>query len=55
MRRNGVLRGVEEDRNILQTTKRRKGNWIGNVSRKNCLLKGVIKGKIEGRIKARER
>jgi hypothetical protein len=52
--RNEVLRGVKEERNILQT-KRRKANWIGHFSRTNCLLKGVIEGKIEGRIKVTER
>jgi hypothetical protein len=53
--RNEVLRGVKKDRNILQTIKRRKANWIGHFSRTNCLLKGVIEGKIEGRIKVKER
>jgi hypothetical protein len=31
-------------------TKRRKANWIGHISRRNCLLKHVTKVKIEGRI-----
>jgi hypothetical protein len=35
---------------MLQTTKRRKTNWIGHILRRNCLLKHVINGKIEGRI-----
>ena len=34
-------------RNILQTIKRRKANWIGHILRRNCLLKHVIEGKIE--------
>ena len=32
------------------TIKRRKANWIGHILRRNCLLKHVTKGKIEGRI-----
>jgi hypothetical protein len=30
--------------------KRNKGNWIGNILRRNCLLKHINEGKIEGRI-----
>ena len=39
--RNGeVLRRVKEERNILYTVRRRKGNWIGHILRsKNTLLK----------------
>jgi hypothetical protein len=49
--RNGeVLHRVEEERNILHTVNRRKANWIGYILRRNCLLKQVINGKIEGRI-----
>jgi hypothetical protein len=29
---------------------RRKANWIGHILRRNCLLKHVIEGKLEGRI-----
>jgi hypothetical protein len=39
-----------KDRNILNTIKRRKANWIGHVLRRNCLLKHVTEGKLEGRI-----
>jgi len=39
-----------EERNILQTLKRINANWIGHILRRNCLLKHVIGGKIEGRI-----
>jgi hypothetical protein len=28
----------------------RKTNWIGHILRRNCLLKHIIEGKIEGRI-----
>ena len=41
---------VKVGRNILHTVKRRKANWIGHILRRNCLLKHIIKGKIEGRI-----
>jgi len=30
--------------------KRRKANWIGHILRRNCPLKHVTEGKIEGRI-----
>jgi hypothetical protein len=42
--------GVKEERNILHTIKRRKAKWIGHILRRNCLLKHVIEGKLEGRI-----
>jgi hypothetical protein len=41
---------VNEERNILHTIKRRKAYWIGHILRRNCLLKHVIEGKLEGRI-----
>jgi hypothetical protein len=41
---------VKEERNIVHTIKRRKANWIGHILRRNCLLKHVIGGKIEGEI-----
>jgi hypothetical protein len=41
---------VKEERNILHTIKRRKANWIGHILRRNCLLKHVIEGTLEGRI-----
>jgi uncharacterized membrane protein YgaE (UPF0421/DUF939 family) len=45
-----VIHRVKEERNILRTIKRRKANWIGHIWHRNCLLKHVIEGKIEGRI-----
>jgi len=49
--RNGeVLQGVKEERIILQILKRRIANWIGHTLRRNCLLKHVNQGQIEGRI-----
>jgi hypothetical protein len=50
MRNEEVLHRVQERRNILHTIKRRKANWIGHIVRRNCLLKHVIEGKLEGRI-----
>jgi hypothetical protein len=48
VRNEEVLHRVKEVRNILHTIKRRKANWIGNILRRNCLLKHVIEGEIEG-------
>ena len=44
-----VLQRVKEERNILQSIKRRKASWIFHILRRNCLLRHVIKGTIEGR------
>jgi hypothetical protein len=30
--------------------KRRKANWIGHILHRNCLLKHITDGKIEGKI-----
>jgi hypothetical protein len=35
--------------------KRRKSNWTGHILRRNCLLKHVTEGKIEGRIEVKGR
>ena len=40
----------QEERNILQTIKRRNANWIGYILRRNCLLKHVMEGTTEGRL-----
>jgi hypothetical protein len=50
VRNEEVLHRVKEERNILHTIKRRQANWIGYILRRNCLLKLVIEGKLEGRI-----
>jgi hypothetical protein len=55
VRNEEVLHRVKEERNILHTIKRRKANWIGHILRRNCLLKHVIEGKLEGRIEMTER
>jgi len=43
-----VSGGVKEERNIQQAIKRRKAHWIGHFLRRNCLIKYVIAGKVEG-------
>jgi hypothetical protein len=50
VRNEQVLHRVKEQRNIVHTIKRRKANWICHILRRNCLLKHVIEGKLEGRI-----
>jgi hypothetical protein len=50
VRNEEVLHRVKEEKNILHTVQRRKANWIGHILRRNCLLKHVIEGKLEGRI-----
>ena len=55
MRNEEVLRRVNEERNIVQTMKRRKVYWIGHSWRRNCLLRHVIEGKIKERIEVTER
>ena len=39
---------MKEERKILRTIKRRNGNWIGHILRRNCPIKHIIIGKIEG-------
>jgi len=34
--------------NILNDIRKRKGNWIGHIFRRNCLLQRVIERKIKG-------
>jgi hypothetical protein len=55
VRNEEVLCRVTEERNDLHTVKRRKADWIGHILRRNCLLKHVIEGNIEGRIKVKTR
>jgi hypothetical protein len=49
VRNEEVLHRVKEERNIVHTIKRRKANWIGHILRRNCLVKHVTEGKLEGR------
>jgi hypothetical protein len=39
---------VKEQIIILHTIKGKKDNWIGPILRKNCILKHIFEGKIEG-------
>ena len=55
VRNEKVLHTVKWERNFLHTIKKRKANWIGRIMRRNCLLKYIIKGKIEGGIEVTER
>ena len=48
VRNEDVLLRVKEQRNILHEI--RKANWIGQILRRNCLLKRVIEGKIQSGI-----
>jgi hypothetical protein len=50
VRNEEVIQRVKEDRNILQTIKRRKDKLISHISCRNCFLKHVIEEKIEGRM-----
>jgi hypothetical protein len=43
-----MLLRVSEQRNILHEIRKRKANWIGHILRRNCLLKEVIEGKLQG-------
>jgi hypothetical protein len=50
VRNEDVLLIVKGQRNILHEIRKRKANWIGHILRRNCLLQGVIEGKIQGGI-----
>jgi hypothetical protein len=50
-----VLQRVQEERNCLQTIKRRKPNWFDHVWHRNCLRNHFVEGNIEGRIEVTER
>jgi hypothetical protein len=47
VRNEEALLGVKEKKNILQSIKRSKANWIGHILSRNCLLKDFIEGKRE--------
>jgi hypothetical protein len=42
VRNKEVLQSVKEERNVLQTIRRRKTNWTGHFLRRNSLLKHFI-------------
>jgi len=55
VRNEEVSLKVKEQRNILHEISKRKANWIGHILRRNCLLQGVIEGKIKGGIEVKGR
>ena len=44
-----VLQRTKQARKPLSTEKCRKANWIGHILHRNCFLKLVIEGKMEGK------
>ena len=50
-----MLLRVNEQRNILHETGKRKANWIGHILRRNCLLKQDIEGKIKEEVEVTRR
>jgi len=50
VRNEDVLLRVKEQRNILHEIRKQKANWFGHILRRNCFLKRVIEGKIQGGI-----
>ena len=44
----GVLKRAKKKKKILHTIKGRKATWMFHILRRNCLLKHVIEGNIEG-------
>jgi hypothetical protein len=53
--RNGkVIHIVKMERNIIHTIKRRKDNSIGHILCRNCLVKHIVEGNIEGGIEGTE-
>ena len=51
VRKEEVLQRVTEHRIILHTVIRGESEWTCSILRRNCPLKHVIEGKMEGRIK----
>jgi len=49
VRNKEVLHRIKEKRDIICTVNRRKANWIDHILCRDCLLKHVVEGKIEGR------
>ena len=47
---NTIYINIKEEWNILDTKKRKKAKWTRHILRRNCLLKHVIEGEIEGMI-----
>jgi hypothetical protein len=45
-----MLQRDKEEMNVLQTAKIKKDSWIGHKLYRNCLMKYVNEGEMEGRI-----
>ena len=54
LRKEEVLHTAKGERNIFQTMKRRKANWICHILGRNCILKHIVEGK-RGKDKGDER
>ena len=50
-----VLHTAKEEKNVIHTIKIRKANRNGDIFLRNCHLKHLVEGKIEGRIVAKGR
>ena len=44
-----VIRKISKERNTVHAVNRRQDNWFGHFLRRNCLVKDLIEGKIEGK------
>ena len=55
VRNEEVLLRVSEQRNILHEIRKRKANWIGQILRRNCLVRQVIEGKVKGEMEVTRR
>jgi hypothetical protein len=53
--RNEVLHRIKVVGKMLYAIKRRKNNWVGHTSPRNCLMKHVIVGNMEGRVEMTRR
>ena len=49
VRKEEVLRKIKEETNFLHKLYERTANWIGHTLHRNCLLKHITEGKVEGR------
>jgi hypothetical protein len=43
-----------QNTNTYNTHNKKKSNWIGHILHRNCLVKHVIEGKIEGQYNVQE-
>ena len=55
VRNEEVLLRVSEQSSILHEIRKRKGNWIGHILHRNCLVKQIIEGKVKGQIELTRR